>query len=140
MGLEMIDRHQRLAEHQRHGLGRGETDQNSPDQPRSAGRRHRIEVARCRAGLAQGLRHDTVDDLDMRARGDLRHHAAIGGVVLDLRAHDIGQDGAPAVRSDPDHRRRRLVAGGLDAEDQHGPHGLPSPAGRRDFLSADPSL
>ena len=28
----------------------------------------------------------------MGARGDLRHHAAIGRVVVDLRMHDIGQD------------------------------------------------
>ena len=33
----------------------------------------------------------------MGARGDLRHHAAEAGVLVGLRAHDIGQDPAAAV-------------------------------------------
>ena len=55
----------------------------------------------------------------MGARGDLRHHAAEGGVLADLAEHDIGQDLAAAVLAALHHRRGGLVAGGLDAEDDH---------------------
>ena len=35
----------------------------------------------------------TVGNLGMGARGDFRHHAAIGRMRLDLAAHDFRQDG-----------------------------------------------
>jgi len=38
-----------------------------------------------------------IEHVDMSARGDLRHHAAEAGVLLGLRAHDIGEDPARAV-------------------------------------------
>ena len=43
----------------------------------------------------------------MGARGDLRHHAAKGRVLVDLRQHDIGQDLAAAVVAAARPRRRR---------------------------------
>ena len=55
----------------------------------------------------------------MGARGDLRHHAAEAGVLVGLRAHDIGQDFAAAVALALDHGGRGLVAGGLDPQYQH---------------------
>ena len=33
----------------------------------------------------------------MGARGDLRHHAAEAGMLLGLRAHDVGEDPPRAV-------------------------------------------
>jgi len=53
----------------------------------------------------------------MRAGGDLRHDAAEGGMVGDLRQHHIGQNSATAVGAAFDDRRGGLVAAGLDAED-----------------------
>ena len=52
----------------------------------------------------------------MRPRGDLRHHAAIGRVLALLAQHRLRQHAPVLVQ----HRRRRLVAGGLDA--QHRAH------------------
>ncbi len=45
----------------------------------------------------------------MGARGDLRHHAAEGGVLGDLRQHDVGQDVGPArpPAARPPRRRSR---------------------------------
>ena len=56
----------------------------------------------------------------MGARGDLRHHAAEGGVLGDLRQHDVGQDLARPVAGALDHGGGGLVAGRLDAEYEHG--------------------
>ena len=55
----------------------------------------------------------------MGARGDLRHHAAIGRVLVGLRQHDVGEDLAAPVVARADHRGGGLVAGRLDAEDEH---------------------
>ena len=52
----------------------------------------------------------------MGARRDLRHDAAIGRMIVDLRQDDIGQDAALAVGVAAHHRGRGLVAGGFDAE------------------------
>jgi hypothetical protein len=40
-------------------------------------------------------------------------------MLVDLRQHDIGQDGAAAVVGALDHGGGSLVAGGFDAEHQH---------------------
>ena len=58
--------------------------------------------------------------LHMGARGDLRHHPAIGRVLVDLRCHQVGQH--PAVVGY--HRGRGLIAAGLDSEHDHRPIGL----------------
>ena len=55
----------------------------------------------------------------MRARGDLRNHAAETGVLVGLRAHDVRKDLSAAVRLALDHGRGGLVAGGLDPQNQH---------------------
>ena len=67
-----------------------------------------------------GLRHDPADQaiemVEMAAGGDLRHHAAIGPMLGELRQHRLGQH-APVVG---DQCRRRLVAARLDAQHDHG--------------------
>ena len=50
----------------------------------------------------------------MTTRGDLGHDAAEAGVQLGLRGDDVGAQTSGAVED----RRRGLVAGGLDREDQ----------------------
>ncbi len=53
----------------------------------------------------------------MGARGDLRHHPAIGTMLVELGAHEIGEDAL--VAGIGHHRRRRLVAARLDTENNH---------------------
>ena len=103
MRLEMVDRDQRLVGDQRDRLGGGQADDHAADQARA---RPRPRRRRCSSKLAPAsaiaLRDDAVERLDMGARGDLRHHAAEGGMLVDLRQHDVGQDLAaarPASRS-----------------------------------------
>ena len=65
------------------------------------------------------LGDDVIERLDMGAGGDFRHHAAKGRVLADLRQHDIGQNPARAGGGALHHGRGGLVAGRLDAEDDH---------------------
>ena len=71
------------------------------------------------AGLLHGRVDDAVEQVDMGARGDLRHHAAERRVILDLRVDDVRQDAAGTVLAPLDHGGGGLVAGGLDAQHQH---------------------
>ena len=57
----------------------------------------------------------------MRPRRDLRHHAAVRLVRLRLADDGLGED-SPVAR---DQRRRAVVAGGFEAEDQS--HFVPGP-------------
>ena len=59
----------------------------------------------------------------MRARGDLRHDAAEGRVILDLAQHDVGEDLAASVGVAAHDRRGGLVAARLDAEHRDGARG-----------------
>ena len=104
---------------QRDRLGGGEPDDDAADQAGAGGGGDAVEVAEAHIGLDHRLGDDVVEHLDMGARGDLRHDAAKGRVLVDLRQHDVGQDLAVTVVGALDHRRGRLVAGRLDAENEH---------------------
>ena len=49
-----------------------------------------VEVFDAAVGLGQSAADQRVEGLDMGARRDLRHHAAVGGMLLGLRPHDVG--------------------------------------------------
>ena len=76
MRLEVVDRHQRLVGDHRDRLGGGQPDDDTADQARARGRRHAVDRADRKVGVRQRLGDDPVERLDMRARRDLRHHAA----------------------------------------------------------------
>ena len=76
MGLEVVDRHQRLVVDQRDRLGGGQADDHAADQAGPGGGGDAVDVVEGLAGLGHRLGDDAVERLDMGARGDLRHHAA----------------------------------------------------------------
>ena len=117
--FEVIDRHQRFLGDQRNRLGGGEPDDDPADQAGAGRRRDAVELPQADVGVDHRLGDDVVDDLDMGARRDLRHHAAIGGVLVRLRQHDVGQDFAAPVIVALHDGSGGFVARGLDAEDQH---------------------
>jgi hypothetical protein len=75
-----------------------------------------VEVGRAALRLGEGGLDDGQHGLDVVARGDLRHDAAVAGVDGGLRGDNVGQQAA-AVGDDADGG---LIAGGLDAEGEHG--------------------
>ena len=93
-------------------LGELAADDQPADQSGTGTRRDTAKVAEAESGA----RHDAADllgqECQMRAGGDLRHHAAIGRVLALLAQHRLRQHAAMLV----EHRRRRLVARGLDAQ------------------------
>jgi hypothetical protein len=88
MTLQVVDRDQRQAARQGDRLARRQPDHHPAHQARPGGGRDPVEGVETQPGLGHGAADDGVDHLDMGARGDLRHHPAIGGVVGDLAGDD----------------------------------------------------
>ena len=119
VGLEMVHRDQRRIVHHRDRLRGGQPDDHAADQAGTGGGGDRRKLRKADAGFLHGAVDDAVEHVDMGARGDLRHHAAEGGMLLGLRAHDIGQDPPRPVALALDHGGCGFIAGGLDSQHQH---------------------
>ena len=117
--FQMIDRHQRFAVDHRNRFGGGEPDNHPADQAGAGRRRHAMDLMEAATGFVHGPGDQVVENLDMRAGGDFRYHAAKGGMFIGLRQYDVRPDNAAAVRATLDNSRRGLVARRLDSEYKH---------------------
>ena len=124
MAFQMVDRHQRQSVDEGDGFCRHHADQHAADQPRPARRGDSVEIRKPDPGLFHRPLDDSVHVIEVAARGNFRHDAAIGAMFVDLREHDVGQDAAVF----PDHRGCGFVAGGFNAENDH--DGAVVPRGR----------
>ena len=113
VGGEVVDAVDRLAQPDRERLGRGDADHQRAGQAGAAGHRDRVDVGEPDAGGLAGALDRRHHRLEVRPAGDLRHHAAEAGVLVDAAGDRVGEQRVPA--DDPD---AGLVAGGLDPEDQ----------------------
>ena len=102
-------------------LGGGETDEQRADQPGALRHRDPGDVVEPRLTIVESRSEHGADELQVPSRGDLRHHAAVAGVELRLRGDDRREHDTLTGH----HRRGRLVAGRLEAQDQLG-HATPS--------------
>ena len=113
MAFEVIDREQRLARRQRQPLAGKQRHHHAADQARAGRRGDGIDVADRRLGVSQHAPDQIGQDLDVRPRGDLRNHAAVGLMRGILADHRLRED-APIARH---QRRRAVVAGGFESKD-----------------------
>ncbi len=116
MAFEMIDGDEGPAEAERDGLRRGHADDQAADETRPGRRGHRIDRGEIEPGLSHGLADRRIEQLDMGAGGDLGHHAAIGRMQVELRAHHACKDLAPPAGRPAHHGGRGLIAARLDPE------------------------
>ena len=121
VALQVVDGQERQAACGRDRLTGHDAHEYAADQPRPGGRCDPVELGKIDFRLGQRTRDQAVDMVEMAARGDLRHHATVRPVLVELGEHQIGEN-APLARH---HRGRGLVAGGLDAEDVHDAGTLP---------------
>ena len=114
--LQVVDREQRLVVDRGDRLSGHQPHHDRPDQAGAGGGGHAVKLGEADGGLLHRAGDEAVEMLDVAARGDLRHHAAVGRVVGALGEHDVGQHPALAGHD----CGCRLVAARLDAEDDHG--------------------
>jgi hypothetical protein len=72
-------------------------------------------------GCGQRPLDQRIEHLDMGAGGDLRHDAAEGDMLVDLRFDLVGQDDTRAVAAPQHHSGGRFITGGLNSQHAHGP-------------------
>ena len=121
--LQVVDRDEGNAQHQRDRLRRRRADHDPADQARPGRRRDRVQVLEADAGLVHRPTHKPLDVIEVGARGDLGHHAAEWAMLVHLRKDDVRQnlalvghqpDGgfvATGLESQYDHRKSVLSAG-----------------------------
>ena len=113
---QVVDRHQRLAGRVGQPLGKVDPHQHRPDQAGGKGDGYRVHLVDGAAGVGQGLAHRGADVLAVAAAGDLGHHPAVEGLLLDAGGDDVAVQDAPVL----DQGGRRLVTGGFDSQNDHG--------------------
>jgi hypothetical protein len=117
VAFQVVDRDQRHVASQRHGLAERQADHHAADQAGAGRGGDAVQVLERQARGAHGLGGDGVDGFHVGAGGDLGHHAAERGMLLELRADDRGQHADRPVRRAAHDRGRGLVAAGLQAKD-----------------------
>ena len=114
MAFEMIDGDERLADRQGQPLADQKSDHYAADQPRTRGRRDRIDLTDGDIGLMQHLANQSRQDLDMGASGNFRNYAAKGAVRVVLPDHGLRQDLPIAANQ----RRGTVVARGFEGKNE----------------------
>ena len=77
VAVEVVDGHERQPARGRERLGAGEPDEQRADEPRAPRDRDALDVVEPRAGPGERVVDDRVDQLEVMARGDLGHDAAV---------------------------------------------------------------
>ncbi len=121
VALEVVHGNERQVSGRAEALGEGDAHHERTHEARprrhadgrEVGRRQRVD-AEVGARLREGLLKDADDGLGVLAAGDLGHDAAEARVEVDLGGHDARAHDAVGVG----HGHGRLVAGGLDGEDE----------------------
>ena len=115
--FEMVHGDEGQPARQGDGLGGGDADDQPADQARACRRGDAVDLLPAKARLGERLGDETIEQLNMGARRDLRHHAAELGMQRKLRPHQIGKQDAFAARLAAHQGGGGLVAARLDAED-----------------------
>jgi hypothetical protein len=94
----------------------GGAHQQRAEQPGPGGVGYGVQVGQALVRLAEHLLDQRNQLAHVVAGGELRHHAAVVGVQFHLAVQRVGQQPALGVVQ----RHTGFVAGGFDAQDQHG--------------------
>ena len=129
VSFEVIDGDQRFIERESQRLGVSDSDQQGAGQPRPLGHGQGVNGLISLSGVSQCFANHRHNRLQMLARSQLRHHAAIGLVGGDLRKHHVRDDFFSRIHD----RCSRLIAGAFNAENVGASHvsSLKEPCGNR---------
>ena len=94
---------------------KGGPHQQGAHKPGPGGIGHAIEIVELPAGLGQHAFEERQKTTAVVPAGELRHHAAIGGVEVNLAMERVGDESAFRI----EERETRLVAGAFDAKHAH---------------------
>ncbi len=113
--LEMIHRYERLSQRLRQRFSISNANQQRPHEARPLRHANGIHIRKLHPRLRDGFAHHRHDLPQVFARRQLRHHAAIFPVHVNLRSYDARQNLTPVGH----HRRRRFIARRFNAQYAH---------------------
>ena len=116
MAFHVMNADHRLAEREAERARYARADQERAGEPGPAGVGDAVEIGELRARIGQDALRERHDAPDVVARGELGHDAAVDRVHRHLRMERVGEQAAVRVV----HGEAGLVAGGFDADDEHG--------------------
>ncbi len=123
----MIDADERNAAGPGQRLARREADEERADQPGPRRRGHEARVLESNVRGGERLLERGRQVFEVRPRRHLGHDPAVARMSQKLRRNDVGEHPALAVENGDG----RLVARGLDTEDDHGTVGRPDETAAR---------
>ena len=103
------------AEGQGEAAPEGRPHQQGAHEPGAGGIGHAIEIIELPAGLGQHAFKERQEATAVVPAGELGHHAAVGGVEVDLAVEGVSDQ--PTLRIE--ERETGFVAGAFDAKDAH---------------------
>ena len=136
MPFEVVDRDEREPARPRHGLRSRDPDEQRADETGALRHRKPVDLTELRACVGQRLANDRRHELEMPARGDLGHDAAVPRVQDRLRGDDRRKHFAPVGHDS----RGSLVARGLDSEDHDAFSAFSDGADSRHMIKASSRL
>src|SRR6476620_3446165 len=98
MSLEMVHSNKGEPARERDGLASRHPYDQTADQARTRRGRAAADFTQAKPSFGERFGNATIEQLDMRARGDLRHHAAELRMEGELRAPQIGKETALTSR------------------------------------------
>ena len=113
MGRQVADTDHRQLARPGDRLPEIDAHQQAANQARASGHGDTVDLLPACGRVLQCPLDHRDQCLQMRARGDLRHHASVGRVQGILGANDIGEQ----PRTAGDDRRGGFITGGLDRQD-----------------------
>ena len=113
--FEMVNRAQSPAQAKCQPLRGGNAHEQRTGEARAVGHGNSVQLVPTHARRTHRFVNDSRKDLDMAARRDLRHHAAVRPVQFGLAVDNARSLEDPVAH----HRSGRLVAGRLYAKDFH---------------------
>ncbi len=126
MAFEMVHREEWLVVREGQRLGGHDAHHHAADQPRAASGGNAVEIAEFQFGLGQRVGQQAVDALEVRPRGNLRHHAAEAAMLGDLAVDHVCQNASDRPPAGPfffigglDDGNRGLVAARFNAQHAH---------------------
>src|SRR5579872_3476122 len=121
MAVEMVHAIDGLAGRVGKRFARRDPDDQAADEPGAPRDGNAVDLLDGRARRLERVLHGRRDQLNVLAPGDLGHDAAVFRVKRILARRDAGTH----ARAVLDDRDRRVVARGLDSEEQHGRFSAP---------------
>ncbi len=118
VSFEMMDPEHRDAQCFAERVGEGSANQQGSGETRALGIADALQIPRGAPGLAKDLAREGHQSLDVVARGEFRHHAAVGLVHGNLGMHGVADQAAFAAVV---QRDAGFVARSLDSQHEHQP-------------------